>query len=110
MMKKLMSVAIGLAVIFPTAASAGVYDRQTEQLGQIERGRQSGGITWREGLKLRKEQRDIAKVENELAADGRLSTRDRRILRKLQNKAEDHITYEANDNYHRVRWLPRVGR
>lgn len=110
-MKSLVAILVSLAVIAPTAASAhSSYARQTEQLGHIERGRQTGAITWREGLKLRKEQKDIAKVERELASDGRLSPRERRILKKLQNNAHENIQAETYDRYHRAWFLPRVGR
>ncbi|MFA5948678.1 MAG: hypothetical protein WC807_00180 [Hyphomicrobium sp.] len=110
-MKTLTSLTLALTLLAPTAALAySTADRTNEQFGLIERGRQSGEITWREGLKLRKEQRDIARVENELASDGRLNKREKRILHKLQNKAEDHIVSEANDTYHRAWWLPRLGR
>ena len=110
-MKSLVTLALTLAVLAPNAAFAhSNYARQTEQLGQIERGRQTGDITWREGLKLRKEQKDIAKVERELAADGKLTPRERRILHKLQNKAQDNIQDKRYNTYHRAWFLPRFGR
>ncbi len=71
------ALALSLLVLTPTIASAhSTTARQTYQLGEIERGRQSGAITWTEGLKLRKEQREISKVEASLKADGHLSKKD----------------------------------
>lgn len=111
-MTKLSALALIALVMLPTSGAFAYNstNRQTHQLGLIERGRQSGDITWSEALKLRKEQREIQKVENDLGADGRLSKSDRRVLRKLQNQAENHIEYKATNNWHRAWWLPRVGR
>lgn len=105
------ALALSLLVLAPTVASAhSPYERQTNQLGEIERGRQTGAITWTEGLKLRKEQREISKVEAALKSDGRLSKKDRRVLNKLQTAAEEHISDKATNTRHRAHFLPRVGR
>lgn len=106
--------AIALAAAFlmagTTFASAHTIDqRQTEQRFAIEKGRQTGSITWTEGRRLRAEQQRIMRVENALKSDGRLSARDRRILRTLQNDAEAHIVAEQTDARRRWRFLPRVG-
>lgn len=84
--------------------------RQAEQQAWIEQGRQDGSITWREGRKLRKQQAEIARVEEELSEDGRLSRTDRRVLHKLQDEAAESIDSEATDRWRRWWWLPRVGR
>lgn len=104
----LVALAPALAATEASANSASA--RQTYQLGEIERGRQTGAITWREGLKLRKEQREIAKVEANLKSDGHLSKRDRRELNKLQTAADSHIADKATNRWHRAWFLPRVGR
>ena len=110
-MTKFGTLAIGFLMLAPAAASANVIeDRRTEQAGMIERGRENGSITWLEGLKLRKEQREVARVENELSADGRLSHQDRKYLHNLQNKAEDDIASKSSNGWSRPSWLPRVGR
>lgn len=84
--------------------------RDAEQSAAIEAGRRDGTITWREGIKLRREQRAIGRVETRMKADGRLSRDERRTLHKLQDRSENHIVREASDGWRRWWWLPRVGR
>jgi hypothetical protein len=103
-----------LAAAFAVAGSAmasahTIEQRQIEQRFAIETGRQTGSITWLEGRRLRAEQQKIMQVEKSLKADGRLSPRDRRILRTLQDDAEARIVAEKADTRRRWRFLPRVG-
>lgn len=104
-------VALAALTALPAVASAHSNDaRLTEQAGMIERGRQDGSITWTEGIRLRKEQRQIERVLADFMADGRLTQKERRIVHGLQNTAESNIS-AAIDNYrHRIGGLPRVGR
>ena len=104
-----------LAFTLLAASSAAAFAhsneaRRGEQYYEIEKGRQDGSITWTEGLKLRKEQRQISKVEEVLKSDGYLSRKDRRLLHKLQNKAAYQIESQSDDRWHRVWWMPRFGR
>lgn len=107
---------IATAVLVATSASAWAHEtkasidaRELRQLGQIEQGRQTGSITWTEGLKLRAEQKRIAAMEAAFVEDGRLTKREKRVLRKMQDEASHNIADEANDNQRR-RFLPRFGR
>ncbi len=112
------STLIATAVLIASSAAALAYTpsrndidaRQQRQLGIIEQGRQSGDVTWREGLRLRAEQRNIAATEARLAADGRLSKADRRRLNDLQLNASDRIYAESTDRRRRLWWAPRFGR
>lgn len=113
----LRSIAIASVLLSLTAANAlahsnkySVDDRQASQNQQIENGRLEGSITWREGLKLRAEQRAIANREAELASDGKLSRGDRHELKKLQNELADDIVDRRQNGPNRPSWLPRVGR
>ncbi len=100
-----------VATTIGASAHEQAYDkRQLNQLGRIEAGRQTGEITWREGLKLRAEQRRISALESHFLADGRLDKRERRILRAQRNAADEHIWSQDNDGWRRSPWLPRVGR
>lgn len=108
---KIGAAALALLTLAPVTAMAGsVDDRQTYQLGKIERGRENGSITWREGLKLRAEQRRIAHAEADLSSKGYLTRSERRTLNRMQNKAANHIAEETYDAKERPSWLPRVGR
>ncbi len=92
------------------AAFAGsIDDRRDNQLRQIEAGRESGSITWREGRKLRRDQAAIAQAEYSMKADGHLSRSERRELREMQNDAQDRIAHEKHDGWRRAWWLPRFG-
>ena len=115
-MKKIVLISTGLliatsaAALAHTPSRASIDDREQRQLGRIEQGRQTGSITWTEGLKLRAEQRRIAQTEAALAADGRLTKSDRRLVNDLQNDANHSIHAESNDRRQRLWWLPRFGR
>lgn len=101
------------AVLVATSAVAFAHTNEariSEQAAAIEQGRRDGSITWREGRKLRKEQAAIARVQNELASDGKMSKRDTRILHRLQDQTEGGIVAESTDRWRRWWWLPRVGR
>lgn len=109
-MTKILPIAFAALAASSTLAFAHSNDvRQAQQYRWIEHGRQDGSITWREGIKLRREQAEIARIENELKADGRYTRFDKRAVHALQNKAQRDITREANDGWHRPWWLPRFG-
>lgn len=109
-MRKKCPVIIGLLLATSAAANAdGIQDRQTFQFGQIEQGRQDGSITWREGLRLRAEQKRISQVRSDLEVDGRLPTVNRRVLYRMQDEAAEHIEEARNNARHRLNGLPRVG-
>lgn len=108
---------VGLAVlgVVLTAAGAMAHEsrfdrRQDRQLERIERGRETGSITWTEGLKLRREQRRISALKRHFESDGYISRRERRILRERQDEASGHISKEKHDGWRRAWWAPRVGR
>lgn len=106
--------AAGLVLFSATAASAAsgrtIHDRQDRQADRIEDGRRSGSITWREGMKLRAEQRRIRSTERLFHRDGRLDRDERRVLTKMQDRASSNIRNERRDGWRRVWWAPRVGR
>ena len=105
-----LTLLIATIAVNGTASAHSSDARLAEQAQSIEEGRRDGSITWREGRELRKDQREIAVVKAEFEADGHLSRSEKKILFKMQDAAEGHIESEANDNWHRARWLPRFGR
>jgi hypothetical protein len=115
-MKRIAVIATG--ILAATSASAFAHTpthteieaREQRQLGEIEQGRQTGAITWTEGLKLRAEQKRIKQIEEYYEADGHVSKAERSSLTALQNNARQDIVREQNDGWHRVWWLPRFGR
>ncbi len=110
-MKNIALIAFAALAASSTLAAAHSNDaRQAEQADYIDQGRDDGSITWREGIKLRREQAAVARLENHYRADGRLTRDEKRSLHQLQNQTQDHIAQEANDGWHRPWWLPRFGR
>ena len=110
-MTKIAALTLALLTLAPATVMANSIDnRQARQADRIEQGRQTGSVTWTEGLKLRAEQRKIARTEAMLKSDGYLSSKDKRELSKMQNKASKHIASEKHDGLKRVEWLPRVGK
>lgn len=107
-----------LSLIAAGAAGAAAHDtskadidaREQRQLGRIEQGRQDGSITWREGLKLRAEQKFVATREQQMLADGKLSKAEKRELERLQDEASKDIREAAGNDHRRLSWLPRIGR
>ena len=110
-MQKIAALAFAVLAASSTLALAHSNDaREAEQNDWIEQGRDNGTITWREGRKLRREQREIARIEDSMKADGRLSRDEKHTLHKLQDKSQDRIVRESSDGWKRVWWLPRFGR
>jgi hypothetical protein len=115
-MTRIALIAAGLLLTTTLAASAhetraDIDAREQGQLGRIEQGRENGSITWREGLKLRAEQRRIAADEAaRIAEHGHLTRHDRHELDEEQDAAAHHIHEEATDGWRRPSWLPRIGR
>jgi hypothetical protein len=110
-MKKIALIATGLLIATSAAASAnGIDATRDRQADRIEHGRETGKITWTEGLRLRAEQRRIARTEAEYEAKGYLTKSERRDLRDRQDTAAEHISEEKNNGWRRIWWLPRVGK
>ena len=110
-MNKIALIATGMLIATGAAASAhdidGTRDRQADR---IEQGRETGKITWTEGLRLRAEQRRIARTEAAFESKGYMTKSEHRVIRYMQNDAAEHISEEKNNGWSRIWWLPRVGR
>jgi hypothetical protein len=110
-MKKII-LAVATALVATTAAASAdtISRRQEYQSDRIEQGRKTGSITWTEGLKLRAEQKRIARTEEAYRDKGYLTRSDRRDLRGMQNEASAHIAQKKNNSWYRAWWAPRVGK
>ena len=109
-----MTAGVILAASYLPAAAhddGSIDARQERQAEAIERGRKSGKITWREGLKLRAEQRRIASLEYHLRkTGGHLTYKESGRLNDLLDQARRNIRKEKRDGHRRWSALPRVGR
>jgi hypothetical protein len=110
-MNKIALIATGLLIATSAAASANSIDATRDrQADRIEHGRQTGRITWTEGLKLRAEQNKIARTEANYEAKGYLTRSERREVQGMQADAADHITEKKTNGWSRLWFLPRVGK
>jgi hypothetical protein len=110
-MKKIALIATGVLI----ATTAGAYansidDTRDRQSDRIEHGRQTGKITWTEGLRLRAEQKRIARTQSAYEDKGYLTKSERRTLKNMQSDAAEHISEEKSNGWSRIWWLPRVGK
>ena len=78
-------------------AGNGFHKRLNSQAGKIERGLRSGSLTYKEYLRLNKEQFRIQQARNRAWSDGRVTRNERRHIQRLQENAARHI-YQANHN------------
>jgi len=107
------SIILTATLLAATSTAAFAYSpdaRMRAQQDRIESGRESGEITWREGVKLRRQQAEIMRTEANMRADGHLSRGERRTLRHMQDDASRNIAVKAHNGWHRIWWLPRFGR
>lgn len=114
MSKFILIAATALTVLtgaaLPAAARDAVDTRAKHQSHAIEAGRETGKITWIEGLKLRRQQRQIADLEAQYRSDGKLSSAERKALAREQDIAARNIQGERTDGWSRLWFLPRVGK
>jgi hypothetical protein len=110
-MNRTIPLALMLSIAAPAIASADAIDnRMDRQHARIEQGRQTGEITWTEGLKLRAEQNKIERTRTQMEAKGYLTRSDRVKLAEMQKNASKNIGKESHDSWHRLWGLPRVGK
>lgn len=102
MKAKELMIGMGLGVIVLVAGThswAGdrIRHTQVKQRHGITDGIRNGKIANREFVRLNREQRGIQQGKRKALADGRFTTRERRHLNNLQNRAHKHI-YGAKHN------------
>lgn len=110
MNKIILAAATALVATTAAASADSIERRQERQAERIEHGRESGKITWTEGLKLRAEQRRIARTEQAYRDKGYLTRSERRELHHKQDAAAEHIYEKKHNGWYRAWWAPRVGR
>jgi hypothetical protein len=74
-----------------------VNERQQNQQGRIQHGRNSGDLTQREATLLRREQKRIRMSERRVKADGDVTATERRRLDRQQDRASRHIKRAKNN-------------
>jgi len=111
-----LAAAAAAAIVFATGASASGYKSKhlDHAAGHVERryesGRQSGSITYFEGLRVRRALREYRTLESSYKADGRLSGYERRSLARKLAETRSTVKAASHNGYRRAGVLPRVGR
>lgn len=73
--------------------------RQNRQWARIGEGIEGGDLSRREVKRLRKNQRQIARMERRFERDGYYSPKERRIMKRVLDRSSDRIQH-AKDNDH----------
>ena len=102
-MKKLVVVFIGILVLGLTSAlkaqtvTPGVTTRQVNQQARIQEGVKSGELTRKEAAGLQMQQASVRHHKKAAKADGVVTPRERRSLKRHQNRASRSIAHQKND-------------
>jgi hypothetical protein len=75
--------------------------RQVEQQSRIKGGVKNKDLTRRETVRLEREQRKIKLEKKAAKADGKITPKEKRFLKKEQNRASRHIAKQKNDKQER---------
>jgi hypothetical protein len=84
-----------------------VQRRQSGQRSQIRRGARSGQLTRSELSRLRRDQKQIARMERHFGADGRYSRHERRVLKRSMKLAGKRIHHATHNRRHARRSAAR---
>ncbi len=107
-MKKLVVVFIGIIALGLTStlkaqtATPRVTSRQIKQQERIHEGVVSGDLTRKEAAALQVQQASVRRHKRAVKADGVVTPRERRSLRRHQNRASRNIEYQKHDAEQRL--------
>ena len=88
---KFLAILIGFCLL-PTFAHAARADkRQNNQRQRIQQGVKSGELTKGEATRLRKQQRNIHRMENKAESDGTVTAKEKARIEKAQDRASKNI-------------------
>ena len=100
-MNKIITALCLAATTISAGASAAtpVNARQVNQERRIDAGKRSGKLTNAEAMRLKAEQRSIARLESQLKArhGGKLTAADKRLIHRKQEQANAHILSQKGD-------------
>lgn len=84
-------------VVAETPESPLVDKRQENQEHRIQQGVESGSLTKKEAVVLKRGQKRVAKMEERAKADGKLTKKERARLHQAQNQQSRRIFKEKHD-------------
>ena len=85
----------------PSARHANINQRQEKQRDRIRAGIRSGELAPKEAKRLRKQQKDIARLEQRFRADGRFSAKERKIIHNKLDASAKRIYQLKHNRKHR---------
>jgi hypothetical protein len=99
MIARILLVAILALVVAAPAESRSVNKRQKRQAARINRGEASGRLSDKEADRLRGQEAGVANEEKAMrdAHGGHLTTSERHLLNKEENKTSHHIYHQKHD-------------
>lgn len=107
----MIAVVAGLVLAGPASAKSAtqirqeaIEKREAAQADAIVEGRTNGSLTWWERARLVREQRRIAKLDAQVAADGKITKSEYLAVKAAQNDAGDHISADKHNQYVRGWW------
>lgn len=92
-----LTILLGSSAQAQNRQSKRVNVRQEMQKQRIRQGVASGELTRRETRTLVREQKIIRHTERRMTVDGRLSKRERKVLDRMQDRANRDIVRQKND-------------
>jgi len=95
-MKKLMILATIVSAFF-VADVANAQSRSRNQQARIQQGVRHGQLTPQETRQLRMQQQRIADMKRMAMADGRVTARERAMIRRAEQQASVAIRYQKKD-------------
>jgi len=100
---KLKTYLLGLGLVLFCAAGFSqttkrkIAKRQNIQDARVNQGLRTGELTKREAIRLKQQQKDIKRSKRAAKADGKLTRKERRVIKAKQNKASQAIYRKKNN-------------
>ena len=104
---KLKTILTGLALTlicaigFGQTAKKPIQKKQAVQQKRISQGVKSGELTKKEAVKLRAQQKEIARAKHAAKADGIVTKKERAVIHQKQNAANRNIVRKKNNEMKR---------
>lgn len=74
-----------------------VVKKQVKQKARIQQGVQSGELTTREANQLKQQQRDINQTKRAAKADGKVTAKEKAVIKSKQNQASANIARKKHN-------------
>lgn len=96
----LLVTAFTLPALAQTASTPRIDQRQANQQQRIDQGVQSGALTEKEAVRMKKGQAHVQKIEDKAVADGRVTMKERARIEHAQDVQSRRIYRQKHDRQH----------